>query len=40
MMNSSEQKIDLHIGDISVNIDPALIKTFVTLSKSINKEQV
>jgi hypothetical protein len=40
MINSSEQKIDLHIGDLSISIDPALIKTFVTLTKSINTDQV
>jgi len=40
MMNSEEQKIDLNIGDISINIDPTLIKTFVNLNSSINKEEV
>jgi hypothetical protein len=40
MMNSEEQKIDLNIGDLSINIDPTLIKTFVNLNSSINKEEV
>jgi len=39
-MNSEEQKIDLNIGDLSINIDPTLIKTFVNLNSSINKEEV
>ncbi|CAF3490253.1 unnamed protein product [Rotaria sp. Silwood2] len=39
MMNSDEQKIDLNIGDLTINIDPALIKTFAHLSSSINKKQ-
>ncbi len=40
MMNSEEQKIDLNIGDLSINIDPTLIKTFVNVNSSINKEEV
>jgi hypothetical protein len=39
-MNSEEQKIDLNIGDLSINIDPTLIKTFVNVNSSINKEEV
>ncbi|CAF4183338.1 unnamed protein product, partial [Rotaria sordida] len=39
IMNSDEQKIDLNIGDLNINIDPALIKTFASLSSSINKKQ-
>lgn len=34
-MNSTEQKIDVQLGNLSINIDPALIRTFVTLSKSL-----
>ncbi|CAF0900458.1 unnamed protein product [Adineta steineri] len=39
IINKNEQKIDLNIGDISINIDPALIRTFVNLQNSINKKQ-
>lgn len=39
MMNSQSQKIDLQLGELSVNIDPMLLRTFVTLSKSIQKQQ-
>ncbi|CAF3837772.1 unnamed protein product, partial [Rotaria sp. Silwood1] len=39
MMNFDEQKIDLNIGDLTINIDPTLIKTFASLSNSINKKQ-
>ncbi|CAF4357640.1 unnamed protein product, partial [Rotaria sordida] len=39
MMNSYEQKIDLNIGDLTINIDPILIKTFASLSSSINEKQ-
>ena len=39
MMNSQSQKIDLHLGDLSINIDPILLRTFVSLSQSIKKQQ-
>ncbi|CAF4372223.1 unnamed protein product, partial [Adineta steineri] len=38
MMTLEEQKIDVNIGDLSINIDPALIKTFAKLSSSIKKQ--
>jgi hypothetical protein len=38
-MNSSEQKIDLHVGDFLINIDPSIIKTFGSLSHSINQQK-
>ncbi|CAF4369768.1 unnamed protein product, partial [Adineta steineri] len=40
MMTLEEQKIDVNIGDLSINIDPALIKTFAKLSSSIKKQPV
>jgi len=40
MINSSEQKIDLELGDLSVNIDPILIRTFASLTGSIKKQEV
>jgi len=39
MMNNSEEKIDLELGDLSVNIDPILIRTFASLANSINKQE-
>ena len=33
-MNYAEQKIDVHLANLSTNINPALIRTFVTLLKS------
>jgi general stress protein 26 len=38
MMNPTEQKIDLHIGDLSISIDPSIVKTFASLSGSITKK--
>ncbi|CAF4434885.1 unnamed protein product, partial [Adineta steineri] len=40
IINKNEQKIDLSIGDISINVDPAIIRTLVNLQNSINKKQV
>ncbi|UJR24151.1 hypothetical protein I4U23_027117 [Adineta vaga] len=34
-MDKNEQKIDVNLSDLSISIDPKLIKTFVTLSNSI-----
>jgi hypothetical protein len=39
MMKHCEQKIDLELGDLSVNIDPILIRTFASLASSINKQE-
>ncbi len=39
MMNSTQQKIDLQLGDLSINIDPVLVRTFVSLSGSITKQE-
>jgi hypothetical protein len=39
MMKHCEQKIDLELGDLSVNIDPILIRTFASLASSINKRE-
>jgi len=38
-MNSTQQKIDLQLGDLSINIDPVLVRTFVSLSGSITKQE-
>ncbi|CAF1173038.1 unnamed protein product [Adineta ricciae] len=35
LMRTNEQKIDLNLSDLSISIDPTLIKTFVTLANSI-----
>ena len=34
-MTNNEQKIDVNLSDLSISIDPKLIKTFVTLANSI-----
>jgi hypothetical protein len=38
-MGYCEQKIDLELGDLSVNIDPILIRTFVTFAGSTKKQE-
>jgi hypothetical protein len=39
MMNSKEQKIDLCVGDLSINIDPSIVKTFSSLVNSANQQK-
>jgi len=39
MINHCEEKIDLELGNVSVNIDPILIRIFASLANSINKQE-
>jgi hypothetical protein len=39
MIDSQEQKMNLSMDKLSINIDPILIRTFVSLSKSIEKQE-
>jgi hypothetical protein len=35
-----QQKIDVHIGNISLDVNPALIHTIISLKNSMGKQQV
>ena len=39
LLKTNQQRIDLQLGDLSVNIDPILIRTFATLASAIQKQQ-
>jgi hypothetical protein len=39
VIHPEEQKIHIKLDKLSINIDPILIRTFVSLSKSIKKQE-